>query len=130
MMDAALHRGVLGIEGETDAADIGRRYRALMKRCHPDRAPWGREGEFLERAKDLNAARAWLLKNPSSWKLQVPVASPTQPGVAMRESGAIGTSQQATRRSATSWVMVAMGLYVGLLAFAVVGWVLSALLGG
>ncbi len=130
MTDAALHRGMLGIEGDTDAADIRRRHRALLKRYHPDRAPRGREGEFLERAKDLNAAREWLLASPSSWRVEVPAAPMVQPPLARRESSAMSIPVAASPRSGTSWVMTALGLYLGTLALAILGWILSVLLGG
>ncbi len=75
-MDESLrHRRVLGIVGSTGDADIRRRHRELMKRYHPDRAPGGREREFLLRAQELNAAREWLLLHPASWVAQAPFAS-------------------------------------------------------
>lgn len=129
MTEATLHRGVLGIEGDTDAADIRRRHRTLMLRYHPDRAPRGREGEFLERAKDLNTAREWLLASPSSWRAEVPAAPMVQPPLTMMDSSSV-SAPVASSRPGVSWVMFAVALYLGLLAFAIVGWTLSVLLGG
>lgn len=70
MREAAQHGRALDIEGPTDAEDIRRRHRELMKRYHPDRAPRGRENEFLRRTQSINAAREWMLGHPSSWRVE------------------------------------------------------------
>jgi len=70
LRDAELHRRTLGITGDTDAADIHHRHRQLIRRWHPDRAPRGREAEFLERTIQLNGAREWMLAHPSFWRVE------------------------------------------------------------
>lgn len=140
MTEAALQRRALGIEGDTDAADIRRRHRALMLRWHPDHAPRGSEAAYLERAKQLNAARAWMLSHPSSWTVEAPVAPVVQPQVMRVENlpaqvPAWGPPvvveppmKPGTADGVWRILTVAVALYLGVLAFATVGWVLTALL--
>ena len=146
MREAALHRGVLGIEGTTSEDDIRRRYRELMKRYHPDRAPRGSENEFLRRAQDINAAREWMLSHRGAWTVDAPAAPVVQPSVMGNDIHHAQTATYAPpayevpvytrgkssavasppRRSGMSWVRVAVAIYLGLLAFAVIGWLITA----
>ena len=131
-MRAALHRRVLGIEGATSAEDIRRRHRTLMLRYHPDRAPRGRETEFLERAKELNLAREWLLLHPECWRVEtaVPTTSPTPEAAVARRvpSSSIESKSVGWAQGIASWATVAIVIYLGLLAFAILGWVASTAL--
>lgn len=148
MREAALHRGVLGIEGTTSEDDIRRRYRELIKRYHPDRAPRGRESEFLRRAQALNAAREWMLSHRGAWAIEAPAAPVAQPSVMRNDIHHARTATYAPpvyevpiytrgkpsevasspRRSGMSWVGWVLAIYLGLLAFAVIGWLLTTLI--
>lgn len=134
MREAAIHRRALGIEGATDAEDIRLRYRAMMRRWHPDRAPRGNEDIYLERAKELNAAREWLLAHPTSWRAETPMVPATHPQARRAEdrsapvppmSAPVAASHP---RSGMSWVGVVVAVYFGLLAFSIVGWLLTGML--
>lgn len=147
---AGTHRRALGIAGDTCEADIRRRHRALMLRYHPDRAPRGRENEFLRRAQELNAAREWMLSHPSSWVVELPDAPAAQAQVMRSESLSTPTwmpRNPVPPRSAPVAVVpktrnvgermdggvgnlvgIAIVLYLLVLAFAIIGWLLTALL--
>jgi hypothetical protein len=141
MKEEASHRRTLGIEGATDEADIRRRYRERMKRYHPDRAPRGSEIEFLRRAQALNAAREWLLEHPSSWTVETPVAQGGVPSVEpiqatrpaayappIHARGKPVAAPPPRVRMAGGWAFAVLVLYLGLLAFAVVGWLITTLI--
>lgn len=109
-----------------------------MLRYHPDRAPRGREGEFLERAKAINAARDWMLSNPGSWRVETSVASPLEPQVMRRRASSVSYTVRSTPTTVASetagpsrswspmrWVLWAVGIYFGVLLFAILGWLLT-----
>jgi hypothetical protein len=144
---AQRHRRALGIEGDTCEAEIRRRHRALLRRCHPDLAPRSREREFLEKAKRVNVARDWLLEHPSCWVQErphpavavrppIPACRPADtrnetPQVrpsAMKKRGRGGDALGGATRAVVLLIEAAVILYFALLAFAIAGWVITTLM--
>lgn len=149
----------LGLTPDASQEEIRRAYRALARRYHPDHAPEGKQREFEEKMKRVNAAYA-LLSHPerraqydhqrrnggaaprtshATPSAPTPHAAPNDPYVQMR----IGYQQrfyrmQVNTRQLPVWAQLFSGLFAGLglvagflmgLPFGIVGCIPGALVG-
>lgn len=138
------YRRLLGLGPSATLDDLRRSYRREMRLWHPDRV--GGDGT---RARELNAARAYLVAEIRSAEhsgvKSVPVAvsrprthpevtsTPARPPTGARRDaptirGSVHRRPRAWRNSGSSWVIAVILVYLGLLAFGVMGWIATALI--